>query len=105
MVVDGGLPTPQHQPGHAHDSTGSFILSYHGQSIVTNGGVSTYEKNKIRNFERSRYSYSKPLNLGISQDVWDGFRVARRRSVKVDSFNSEVISISVNTDQGSGKKR
>ena len=45
---------------HAPDSTGSFILSYHGQSIVTNGGVSTYEKNKIRNFERSRYVIANP---------------------------------------------
>lgn len=104
VVVDGGAPTPEHQPGHAHDSTGSFTLSYQGQAIVSNGGVSTYEKNRIRNFERSRYSYSKPINLGISQDVWGGFRVAQRRSVKVNAFNSDIISISVNTDQGSWQK-
>ena len=104
VVVDGGTPMPEYQPGHAHDSTGAFILSYQGHPIVTNGGVSTYEKNKFRYLERSRYSYSKPINLGVSQEVWSGFRIAQRRSVKINHLDSEKLSMSINTDQGGWQK-
>lgn len=76
--IDIGVPSPSYQPGHAHDSTGGVEISVDGAEIFGCGGISTYEDTKVRSSERSRWSYSKVTSVGVMQDVWKSFRVARR---------------------------
>jgi uncharacterized heparinase superfamily protein len=98
-----GSIAPFYQPAHAHSDELSFELFYLNHPLIVDTGVSTYNKNEIRFKERSSYSHNcvsiKNKNLS---DVWSGFRVGKRTSVKSKSkFNfiaatckSELIEIS-----------
>lgn len=97
IVIDGGMPSPKYQPGHAHSSTFAINIFYQGKELVTNIGTNSYTPNQIRVKQRSQASYSSPqpsggLNL---QEVWSSFRVARRRKV-ITSFSQNKLSITCN---------
>ena len=51
--------------------------------MVTDVGVSTYEKNERRHLERSTASHNCISWGDNSSDVWSGFRVGRRANVKL----------------------
>ena len=48
LVANVGSIGPTYQPGHAHADELHFELYHHGQPVVTDVGVSTYEKNERR---------------------------------------------------------
>lgn len=82
LFIDIGNVKPSYQPGHAHSDTFSFELHAKGIPIVVDTGTSTYEKNKLRNDERSTASHNT-VQLGDLEQtqVWGGFRVAKRAKV------------------------
>ena len=82
VLMDAGSVGPSYQPGHAHAGTLSVEISVGGRRIVVNQGISTYEKNAQRQWERGTGAHSTVMVDGIdSSEVWGGFRVARRAGV------------------------
>lgn len=78
ISLEAGSPSPKHQPGHAHDSTGGIEVSYNDLPLIVNPSISTYENNKIRNIERSRIGHSTLQSIYPVQQTWSAFRVAKR---------------------------
>ncbi len=91
-LIDVGQPGPDYQPGHAHADTFNFELYLHGKPIIIDTGISTYERNERRLFERSTSSHNT-VQVGSlnSSEVWGGFRVARRARVVFLEENSTGI--------------
>lgn len=81
-ILDVGPIGPDYQPGHAHADTFSFTLCHLGKSVIVDTGISTYEKNKRRQLERSTCSHNTvQVRSNDSSEVWGGFRVARRAKI------------------------
>lgn len=79
LVADAGEIGPDYIPGHAHSDTLSFELYIDGVPFIVDTGVSTYEKNSRRQYERSTAAHNTVQVDQFEQtEVWDGFRVARR---------------------------
>ena len=91
-IIDVGQTGPEYQPGHAHADTFNFELYLLGKPIIVDTGISTYEKNERRQFERSTTSHNT-VQIGNfnSSEVWGGFRVARRAKVIFLEENSTTI--------------
>ena len=83
LVANVGSIGPTYQPGHAHADELHLNFTTHGQPVVTDVGVSTYEKNERRLLERSTASHNCISWGDNSSDVWSGFRVGRRAKVKL----------------------
>ena len=82
LFIDVGNIGPDYQPAHAHSDTLSFELVYEEKPIFVDTGVSTYEKNLIRQLERSTKSHNTvEINDRNQSDVWGGFRVANRAKI------------------------
>ena len=82
LIVDVEGIKPDHQPGHAHADSLSFILHSGNQPVIVDPAISTYETGERRNWERS----SKAHNVATVQDensadAWRAFRVGRRPEV------------------------
>lgn len=82
IVCDIGNIGPDYLPGHAHADTLSFELSLRGYRVFVNSGISCYEKNKNRQFQRSTAAHNTlVINQKNSSEVWDSFRVGRRAKI------------------------
>ncbi|MEL6863374.1 MAG: alginate lyase family protein [Bacteroidota bacterium] len=82
ILIDLGAIGPDYIPGHAHSDTFNFVLYHRGTPLIVDVGISTYEKNERRQFERSTASHNTVMLNGQEQsEVWGGFRVARRANV------------------------
>ena len=82
LFIDVGNVGPDYQPGHAHSDTFNFELLKNEIPIFVDTGISTYEKNVIRQNERSTFSHNTVQINNIEQtQVWGGFRVANRAKV------------------------
>ena len=91
VVLDVGNITATYQPGHSHADTFNYELRVDGQPFIVDTGISTYEKNSRRQFERSTVAHNCVSPDGAdSSDVWGGFRVGRR-------CNSQIIYESENS--------
>ncbi|WP_223898149.1 alginate lyase family protein [Sulfurovum sp. TSL1] len=78
-IIDVGNIGPDYIPGHAHADTFNFELYIDKTPFIVDIGVSTYETNNRRLFERSTVSHNTVEIAGCSQsEVWGGFRVAER---------------------------
>ncbi len=78
-LMDVGEIGASYQPGHAHADTLSFETSILGKKFLTNSGISTYEDNSTRSFQRSTISHNTVvINNKNSSEVWSSFRVAKR---------------------------
>lgn len=91
LVANVGNIGPNYQPGHAHADELHFELYHHGQPVVTDVGVSTYEKNERRLLERSTASHNCISWGDSSSDVWSGFRVGRRAKVKLVQDTESIV--------------
>jgi len=82
LFIDVGNVGPDYQPGHAHSDTFIFELIKNGNPIFVDTGISTYEKNTIRQFERATHSHNT-VKIGSNEQsqVWGGFRVANRAKI------------------------
>jgi len=82
LLIDVGNVGPSYQPGHAHSDTFNFELIKNGNPIFVDTGISTYEKNAIRQYERATSSHNT-VKIGSKEQtqVWGGFRVAKRAKI------------------------
>ena len=82
LFIDVGNVGPDYQPGHAHSDTFNFELIKNGNPIFVDTGISTYEKNDIRQSERATHSHNT-VKIGDKEQtqVWGGFRVAKRARI------------------------
>lgn len=83
---------PSYQPGHAHADELNFELFYKGTPIIVDTGVSTYDKNDRRLLERSTISHNCIVSVNNSSDVWSGFRVGKRATVKIDLDDDQKLT-------------
>jgi len=82
LIFDCGPLGPDYQPGHAHCDVLSYELSLHGQRIVVDTGVSTYQPGAERSYERSTAAHNTLRIDGQEQaETWSSFRVGRRPHV------------------------
>ena len=82
MVLDVGNIGPDYIPGHAHADTFNYELRIDGRPFVVDSGISTYEKNERRQYERETRAHNTVLVNGkSSSEVWGGFRVAQRAKI------------------------
>lgn len=81
LLTDVGPIAPDYQPGHAHCDLLSFILYHQNRPILVDRGISTYEKNVLREEQRGTASHNTVRINGLEQsDLWGGFRAGRRAS-------------------------
>ena len=79
LFADVGPVGPDHQPGHAHADTLSFVLYVDNLPLIVDKGVSTYQIGSRRDLERSTAAHNTVSVDGEnSSEVWAGFRVGRR---------------------------
>lgn len=82
MILDVGKIGPDYIPGHAHADTFSYELRIDGKPFIIDTGISTYDKNARRQYERETQAHNTVNIDGLSSsEVWGGFRVARRAAV------------------------
>ena len=91
LLADVAEIGPDYQPGHAHADTLSFELSIGGRRVITNTGITEYQRGECRNHERSTSTHNTiELNGQSSSEMWASFRVGRRarittaRSIETD---------------------
>jgi uncharacterized heparinase superfamily protein len=82
LIFDCGRVGPDYQPGHGHSDVLSFELSLHGQRVIVDTGVSSYEQSPQRHYERSTAAHNTLRIDGVEQaEIWGSFRIGRRPSV------------------------
>ena len=93
ILIDVGQIGPKFLTAHSHADTFSFELYFKNIPIIVDPGISTYNKSKIRELERST-SYHNTININKknSSEVWHVFRTADRAEVEVLSENKYYIS-------------
>ena len=75
---------PDHQPGHAHADSLSFLLHINGEPVIIDPGTSTYDNNLRRQWERSTVAHNTiTRHEENTADVWHSFRVGKRPDVKI----------------------
>lgn len=85
------------QPGHAHADNLSFELSIGKQRILVNSGISTYENNSERHWQRSTAAHNTlTIDGKNSSQIWHAFRVAKRATVIKRHFTKRIIAASHN---------
>lgn len=83
-LVDVGSITASYQPGHTHADSLSYELLLQGKALIVDTGISTYEKNSRRAYERSTKAHNT-VGLGErnSSHTWGGFRVGKRAKTTI----------------------
>lgn len=93
LIVDVEGIKPSYQPGHAHADTFSFVLFYGKIPVVVDPGISTYTISPRRDWERSTLAHNTVTVDGEnSSQVWDGFRVGKRATVKILEDKDQALS-------------
>lgn len=84
LFADVGPVGPDHQPGHAHADTLSFLLYVDNTPLIVDKGVSTYQMGSRRDRERSTAAHNTvSVDDENSSELWAGFRVGRRARATV----------------------
>ena len=92
LFVDAGEVGPDHQPGHAHADTFSFVLYVDNLPFIVDSGTSTYQIGKQRQWERSTAAHNTvEVNGTDSSEVWAGFRVGSRARVNLITDSATVL--------------
>jgi uncharacterized heparinase superfamily protein len=82
VIFDCGPLGPDYQPGHGHSDVLTYELTLHGQRVVVDTGVSSYEPGPERQYERSTAAHNTIRIDGVDQaEVWGSFRVGTRPKV------------------------
>lgn len=94
LLADVGGIAAAYQPGHSHADALSYELRIGGRPVVVDTGISTYEKNERRQYERSTLAHNTvtPASGADSSEVWGGFRVGRRARVRIESESDRRIA-------------
>lgn len=100
-VLDIGNIKASYQPGHSHADTFNYEIRVKGVPFIVDTGISTYNKNERRQYERSTMAHNTvSIEETDSSEVWGGFRVGRRAKVSINIDNENYISA---THNGFGK--
>ena len=92
-----GPASPDYQPGHFHDGIFAFELFHKGKKLITNLGVSTYEKSIQRLNEKSlAFQSTFSVESKNANEIWSAFRLARRSQVKKIFESPDEFSFSQN---------
>ena len=92
VISDVGNITAKDQPGHSHADTFNYELRIDGKPFIIDTGLSTYNKNARRQYERGTTAHNTVTVVGKdSSGVWDGFRVAGRARVKIEQDSDRMI--------------
>ena len=84
-ILDIGNITVSYQPGHSHADTFNYELRIDGQPVIVDTGISTYNKDSRRQYERSTVAHNTVSVAGKdSSIVWGGFRMGRRAKVTIE---------------------
>ncbi|MBC3786087.1 heparinase II/III family protein [Spirosoma utsteinense] len=84
LFVDVGAMGPDHQPGHAHADTFSYVLYVDNCPVVVDSGTSTYETGPRRMWERGTAAHNTvSVGAAHSSELWAAFRVGRRARVQL----------------------
>ena len=82
LIMDIGRMGPDYIPGHAHADTFNYELRIGGKPFIVDTGISTYNKNNRRQYERETAAHNTVTVGGrSSSQVWGGFKVARRAKI------------------------
>lgn len=96
LIADVGMVGPDYIPSHAHADTLSFELSIFGSRVIVNSGISTYEDNETRKYERGTSAHNTVVvEDKNSSEVWSSFRVGNRARAKVLKTAEKSSCISV----------
>ena len=102
-IVDVGDIRCSYQPGHTHADNLSFELYWNKNPLLINTGVSTYDVNSRRLFERGAKSHNCLVVNGQNMtDVWSSFRVGKASRSKVLSNSQISVSATHNGYQNFG---
>jgi hypothetical protein len=83
LLFEHGPIGPDEQPGHGHSDALSYELIWEGAPMVTDTGVTTYDANGVRAFERSARAHACVTVAGEGADeIWASFRVGARGRVE-----------------------
>lgn len=83
-ILDVGNITASYQPGHSHADTFNYEMRIDGKPFIVDTGISTYDKNERRQYERGTFAHNTVVYDGLdSSQVWGGFRIASRASVRI----------------------
>lgn len=92
ILIDAAQAGPDYIPGHAHSDMLSFEWYYKGEPVIVNPGISTYEKNALREKERSTANHNTALlACGEQSETWGGFRLARRSRVNIEQEDTNSL--------------
>lgn len=94
-VLDIGAVQANYQPGHTQADTFTYELRTNGQPYITDTGISTYNKNDRRLYERSTRAHNTVTwGTNDSSEVWSGFRLGARAKVSIHQDDTNVIAAS-----------
>ena len=95
VLIDIGNVMAPYQPGHTHADAFNYELRLGGKQFIVDTGISTYEKNARRQYERSTAAHNTVMIDEMnSSEVWGGFRVGKRAHVEViDDTNSRIKAV------------
>lgn len=92
VIVDVGNITATYQPGHSHADALNYELRIDGRPIIVDTGISTYDKNSRRQYERSTIAHNcVSIDNGNSDEVWGGFRVGSRCKTSILRSETNLI--------------
>lgn len=92
LIANVGSIYPNYQPGHSHANELTFSLFHKGAPVIVDTGVSTYENNFLRKFERSTKAHNcLVIGKHNSSDVWSSFRVGKRATVTTTTCGTDKI--------------
>ena len=93
LLCDVGQIFPPYQPGHSHADNLNFVLHIKGIPCIVDTGISTYEKNERRQYERSTGAHNTVMvNNEDSSHVWGGFRVGKRAKTTILQENTMSVT-------------
>ena len=91
LIADVANLGPDYLPAHGHADSLSFEVSLKKQRVIVNSGISTYEINDQRIYERSTRAHSTlMLDNHDSSEVWSSFRVGRRAKISNVNFKNNI---------------
>ncbi len=93
LILDAGNIMPSYNPGHTHADMLSFCLNINDKPVIVDCGISTYENNSRRKYERSTAAHNTVSVDKLEQsDMWASFRVGRRARIIETSLSKSYFS-------------
>lgn len=102
-LIDVGNITASYQCGHSHADTFNYELRLKGNPYIIDTGISTYNKDESRLYERSTFAHNTvTIDNCNSSEVWSGFRMGKRATVNIlKNEHNHIVAV----HDGFGKKK